>query len=104
MIEIKTYECEFCGQVFEDAEECIRHEWKCNYEELRKIENCEPLRLFNLEGEEIKGFDCPVCDEIGGIMTLTIAMASGGLMKKFLKISRKSEKNLVKGLDKPLDL
>ena len=33
MTEIKTYKCDFCGQVFNDAEECICHEWKCNYEE-----------------------------------------------------------------------
>lgn len=75
MTELKTYECDFCGQVFDDAEECICHEWKCNYEELRKIENCEPLRLFNLEGEEIKGFDCPVCDEIGAVEIHSYAWA-----------------------------
>ena len=39
-----------------------------------------------------------------GIMTLNIAMASGGLMNKCLKIFRKLERNLIKGLDKPLDL
>ena len=64
MTVIKTYKCDFCGQMFNDEEECICHEWKCRYEDLCKIENCEPLKLFNVEGEEIKGFDYSKCDEI----------------------------------------
>lgn len=67
MTEITTYKCDYCGQMFDDEEECIHHEWKCRYEELRKTENCEPLKLFNVEGEEIIGFDYPQCDEIGGV-------------------------------------
>ena len=65
MTEITTYKCDFCGQVFDDEQECIHHEWKCRYEDLCKNENCEPLKLFNIDGEEIKGFDYPECDEIG---------------------------------------
>ena len=75
MTEIKTYECDFCGQVFDDEEECIHHEWKCRYEDLRKNENCEPIKLFNVEGEEIKGFDYPECDEIGAVEIHSYAWA-----------------------------
>ena len=39
MTEITTYKCDFCGQVFDDEEECIRHEWKCRYEDLYKTGN-----------------------------------------------------------------
>ena len=48
MTEITTYECDFCGQVFDDEAECIHHEWKCRYEELCKSENCEPLIILNV--------------------------------------------------------
>ena len=75
MTEIKTYKCDFCGQVFDDVEECICHEWKCNYEEIRKNENCEPLNLCNVEGEEINGFDYPTCDEIGAVEVHSYAQA-----------------------------
>ena len=40
MTEIKTYKCDFCGQVFDDEAECIRHEWKCRYEDLRRTDTC----------------------------------------------------------------
>ena len=122
MREITTYECDFCGQVFDDEAECVHHEWKCRYNDLCGTENCEPLKMWNLEGYEIEGFDYPECDEIGaveihsyawaqfindyfedmknllksitellnvmvfGSMTPNTTMASGGTMKKFLKI------------------
>ena len=75
MTEITTYKCDFCGQVFDDYDDCCRHEWKCKYEELCRSENCEPLKLFNTEGEEIKDFDCPVCDEIGAVEIHSYAWA-----------------------------
>ena len=75
MIIIKTYKCDFCGQVFDDEEECIHHEWKCKYEELCRSENCEPLKLFNVEGEEIKGFDYSKCDEIVAVEIHSYAQA-----------------------------
>ena len=59
MTEITTYECDFCGQVFDDEAECIDHEWKCRYEDLCKTENCEPLKMFDVFGKEINGFDYP---------------------------------------------
>ncbi len=75
MTEITTYECDFCGQVFDDEEECIRHEWKCRYEELLKTENCEPLKLWNVLGAEINGFDYPKCDDIGAVEIHSYAWA-----------------------------
>lgn len=67
MTEITTYKCDFCGQVFDDEQECIHHEWKCRYEDLCKNGNCKPLKLFKVDGEEIDGFNYPDCDEIGAI-------------------------------------
>lgn len=75
MTEITTYECDFCGQVFDDEEECVHHEWKCRYEDLCKSENCEPLKLFNLDGKEINGFNYPKCDEIGAVEIHSYAQA-----------------------------
>ena len=75
MTEIKTYKCDFCGQMFDDVEECIHHEWKCRYEDLRGTENCEPLKLFNLEGKKIEGFNYPKCDEIGAMEIHSYAQA-----------------------------
>ena len=75
MTEIKTYKCDFCGQMFDDVEECIHHEWKCRYEDLCKSENCEPLKRFNVEGEEIKGFDYSKCDEIVAVKIHSYAQA-----------------------------
>ena len=75
MTEITTYECDFCGQVFDDEEECIRHEWKCRYEDLLKNENCEPMKMYNLEGAEISGFDYQLCDEIGAVEIYSLGWA-----------------------------
>lgn len=75
MTEITTYECDFCGQVFDDEAECIHHEWKCRYEDLCKSENCESLKLFNVMGEEINGFDYPDCDEIEAVEVHSYAQA-----------------------------
>lgn len=75
MTEITTYECDFCGQVFDDGEECIRHEWKCRYEELLKTENCKPLKLWYVLGTEINGFDYPKCDDIGAVEIHSYAWA-----------------------------
>ena len=36
MTEIKTYKCDFCGQVFDGEAECIRRECKCRYVDLRR--------------------------------------------------------------------
>lgn len=44
MTEITTYKCDFCGQVFDNEEECSNHECQCRYEALREAENCEPLK------------------------------------------------------------
>lgn len=67
MIEITTYKCDYCGEVFDDEEECILHEWKCRYLDMRAEEDCDHLRLFNLHGTEIQGFSYPDCDEIGAV-------------------------------------
>ena len=75
MTEIKTYKCDFCGQVFNDYDDCCRHEWKCRYEDLRRAENCEPLKLFDLEDKEIEGFNYPKCDEIGAMEIHSYAQA-----------------------------
>ena len=75
MTVIKTYKCGLCGQVLDDEEECIHHEWKCKYEELCRSENCEPLKLFNVEGEEIKGFDYSKYDEIVAVEIHSYAQA-----------------------------
>lgn len=75
MTEITTYECDFCGEVFDDEQECIHHEWKCRYSDMCRTENCEPLKLFNLDGYEIKGFDYPECDEIGAVEVHSYAWA-----------------------------
>lgn len=75
MTEINTYKCDFCGEIFNDEQECIHHEWKCRYEDLCGTENCEPLKLFNVEGEEIKGFNYPECDEIGAVEVHSYAQA-----------------------------
>ena len=75
MTEITTYKCDFCGQVFDDYDDCCRHEWKCRYEDLYKTENCEPLKLFDLEGKEIEGFNYPKCDEIGAVEIYSYAWA-----------------------------
>ena len=61
--------------MFDDEEECIHHEWKCRYEDLRGTENCEPLKLFNLEGKKIEGFNYPKCDEIGAMEIHSYAQA-----------------------------
>lgn len=75
MTEITTYECDFCGQVFDDEEECAHHEWKCRYEDLCKTENCEPLKLYNLDGTEVNGFDYPICDNLGAVEIYSYAWA-----------------------------
>ena len=75
MTEINTYKCDFCGEIFDDEEECIHHEWKCRYEDLCGTENCEPLKLFTVEGEEIGGFDYPKCDDIRAIEIHSYAQA-----------------------------
>jgi hypothetical protein len=75
MTEINTYKCDFCGQTFDDEEECIYHEWKCRYEELCRTENCELLRLFYVGGDEIDGFNYPDRDEIGAVEVHSYAWA-----------------------------
>lgn len=75
MTEITTYKCDYCGQVFDDYDDCCCHEWKCRYEDLYKTENCEPLKLFDLEGKEIEGFNYPKCDEIGAVEIHSYAWA-----------------------------
>ena len=75
MTEITTYECDYCGEIFEDEEECIRHEWKCRYDELMETDHNEPMKMYNLEGEEIEGFNYPTCDEIGAVEIYSYAWA-----------------------------
>lgn len=75
MTEITTYECDYCGQIFDDEEECIHHEWICRYNDLCKTEDCEPLRLWEVDGAEIKGFDFPSCDDIGAVEIHSLAWA-----------------------------
>lgn len=75
MREITTYECDYCGQVFDDEAECVHHEWRCRYNDLCGTENCEPLKLFTPEGERIEGFEYPECDEIGAVEIHSYAWA-----------------------------
>ena len=75
MTEITTYECDYCGEIFEDEEECVHHEWACRYAELVKTEKCEPLRLFDVLGAEINGFNYPNCDDIGAVEVYSNAWA-----------------------------
>ena len=75
MTEITTYKPDSCGQVSDDYDDCCPHEWKCRYEDLRGTENCEPLKLFDLEGKEIEGFNYPKCDEIGAVEIHSYAWA-----------------------------
>lgn len=67
MIEITTYKCDYCGEIFNDEEECLHHEWKCRYLDMCAEEDCDHLRLFNLYGTEIQDFSYPDCDEIGAV-------------------------------------
>lgn len=67
MTEINTYKCDFCGQVFDDEEECHIHEWECRYKELCLNENCKHLRLWTIDGNEIKNFGNFSCGVIGAI-------------------------------------
>lgn len=75
MTEITTYKCDFCGQVFDDEAKCVYHEWKCRYNDLCGTENSEPLKLFNIDGEEINDFDYPECDDIGAVEIHSYAQA-----------------------------
>lgn len=67
MTKITAYKCNYCGQIFDNKKECMHHELQHKYEELKKSENCEFLKFFDKDGEEINIFNYPSCDDIEAV-------------------------------------
>lgn len=49
MTELNIYKCDYCGQEFDDEDDCWRHEWGCRYENLM-IDDNNRLRIYNQTG------------------------------------------------------
>lgn len=52
MTEWSVYKCDYCGQEFDDAEDCRRHEWGCRYNDLM-LGDDNRLEIYNQAGDRM---------------------------------------------------
>lgn len=50
MTELTIYKCDYCGQEFDDYDDCRRHEWGCRYNDLMANDD-NRLKIYNQAGD-----------------------------------------------------